>query len=102
MKVILYINTGDKDEAIVGLLTDKKKITKRAKRKLSSQVVLTLIDKILKENKIILAQITDIKVYEGPGSYTGLRVGIAVANALARALNIKINGKKEIVDARYK
>lgn len=102
MKNILYINTGDRDKAIVSLLTGEKKLTKETQRKLNSQVVLVLIDKILKENNIKLNQITAVEVYEGPGSYTGLRVGISVANALARALNIKINGKKKIVDAKYK
>lgn len=37
-----------------------------------------------------------IAVFQGPGSYTGLRIGISVANALAYSLDIPIvaaNGK---------
>jgi len=29
-------------------------------------------------------------VYKGPGSFTGLRIGISVANALAYGLNVPI------------
>jgi tRNA threonylcarbamoyladenosine biosynthesis protein TsaB len=102
MKKILSINTGDQDKAEVTLRIGKSKFSKKAKRKLRSQVVLTLIDKLLRENNIKISEISEIEVYEGPGSFTGLRVGIAIANTIAQALDIKINGKNQIVDAKYK
>lgn len=37
---------------------------------------------ILKKNKLGLDQITSFKAYPGPGSYTGLKMGHAVVNAL--------------------
>jgi len=58
------------------------------------QDVLGLIEQIIKKAKINLKEIKAIKVNVGPGSFTGTRVGVAVANALAFALGIKVNDKK--------
>jgi tRNA threonylcarbamoyladenosine biosynthesis protein TsaB len=40
-----------------------------------------------------LAELQGIVVYKGPGSFTGLRIGISVANALAGALQVPIAGE---------
>lgn len=70
-----------------------------------SQVVLPMIEKILGENNKTLADVSEIEVFEGPGSFTGLRVGVAIANALGFALNIPVNDKRpwemEIVEPIY-
>ena len=47
---------------------------------------------ILSESKINKEEITDIVVAEGPGSYTGLRIGVTVAKTLAYALNTNLYG----------
>ncbi|KPJ70104.1 hypothetical protein AMJ51_02590, partial [Microgenomates bacterium DG_75] len=62
-----------------------------------------LIDQVLKEEKKSLKSLTEIEVNLGPGSFTGLRVGVSVANALAWALKIPINGKKvgQLVEPKY-
>lgn len=60
-----------------------------------SQEVLTLIDKLIKKSGIRLAQITEIQVNNKLGSYTGTRVGVAVANTMAWALGIRVNGKSK-------
>ena len=41
-----------------------------------------------------LNDLTEIEVNPGPGSFTGSRVGVAIANALSFALKIKVNGQK--------
>jgi tRNA threonylcarbamoyladenosine biosynthesis protein TsaB len=48
-------------------------------------------------------QIKEIEVNLGPGSFTGLRVGVSVANALAWTLKVPVNGKKigELVKPKY-
>lgn len=59
-----------------------------------SQVTIQLIDKILKKNNIKPTDLEEIEVNTGPGSFTGTRVGVAIANALGFGLDIKVNGKK--------
>jgi tRNA threonylcarbamoyladenosine biosynthesis protein TsaB len=87
----LYINTRDNSKTIVGL--DKTRLEKATGLD-KSQQVLSLIKQILKKNKKTLKEITEIKVETGPGSFTGLRVGLAVVNTLGWALKIPVNGKK--------
>ena len=48
------------------------------------------IDQILDANNIKPTQLDAIAIAQGPGSYTGLRIGAATAKALAYALNIPL------------
>lgn len=59
-----------------------------------SQSTLKIIDKILKKNNIRPTEIEEIEVNTGPGSFTGTRVGVAIANALGFGLDVKVNGSK--------
>lgn len=93
----LFIDTSDNQKTVVGLGEERLgRITGPDK----SQQVLDLIDQILKKNKKKLKDITEIEAKVGPGSFTGLRVGIAVANALGWALDVPVNGQK-IVEPKY-
>src|SRR3990167_8912789 len=49
-------------------------------RKSGSQSLLPAIAKILKKNKKTLSDIKAVEVNTGPGSFTGTRVGVSVAN----------------------
>lgn len=55
-----------------------------------SETILTEIDNILGSDFDLLFGIV---VFVGPGSFTGLRIGISVANALAYGKNISIVGE---------
>jgi tRNA threonylcarbamoyl adenosine modification protein YeaZ len=57
--------------------------------------LLPLIDKFLKNNQIKLNDLTGILVNLGPGSFTGVRIGVTTANALAWSLNIPVFGFRE-------
>ncbi len=89
--MILFIDTSNNRQTIVKL--DNHEIVKTYKSP-RSQEVLNLIDQILKRHKKTLKDISEIKINTGPGSFTGLRVGCAVANAFSYALKIPINGQK--------
>lgn len=48
------------------------------------------IDEILAENQLTYNDLSAIAVSQGPGSYTGLRIGISAAKGLCYALNIPL------------
>ena len=55
-----------------------------------SETFLPLIDSLLKSVSMDLKEIDYIAVSTGPGSFTGLRIGAAIAMSFAHALGIKI------------
>lgn len=93
--VILFIDTSSNLEIKVGLRIEKREdfIHQKIGAK-KAQVVLPLVEKLLKKNNLKPSDINEIEVNTGPGSFTGIRVGISIANALAYALNIPLNRKK--------
>ncbi len=93
--MILHINTKDQKITTVSL----KKVGKAAKtlseeNKYGSSALLPLIEKICKQEKVEYKDLKGIEIAIGPGSFTGLRVGVSVANALGFSLEIPVNGKK--------
>lgn len=94
----LIIDTSEINTARIQIGEFKKVSESRV---LKSQMVLPMIEEILKEQKLTLHDITEITVATGPGSFTGLRVGATVANALGYLLDIPVNGKKALVIPKY-
>ena len=87
----LYIDTSDREKVVVGL--DGEKFVSSARQK-TSQRLLPFIEEILKKRGSSIREVSEIEVNCGPGSFTGLRVGVSVANALGWALSVPVNGKK--------
>ena len=50
------------------------------------------IEELLTANNLTWADITGLVVFKGPGSFTGLRIGITVANTIAYAQAVPIVG----------
>jgi tRNA threonylcarbamoyl adenosine modification protein YeaZ len=103
-EVFLIIDTSSNKKIKVGLeIAGKKNLIARALDRKKAQAVLPMIDEILGKHKIELKDFTGIKVNPGPGSFTGLRVGISIANTLGFLLKIPVNGKKvgEIIEPEY-
>jgi len=98
----LSIDTSSNSEIKVGLKTNEKTDwLVRSIDKQKAQVVLPMIKALLEKHKLKKEQLEEIEVVTGPGSFTGLRVGTAIANALGFTLNISVNGKKQIVVPTY-
>jgi tRNA threonylcarbamoyladenosine biosynthesis protein TsaB len=102
MKNILEIDTSNSERISVKFIKDGKETTLESISKdKKSETLLLLIDKLLKKCHTDVKEISELKINNGPGSYTGLRVGISVANALSHLLNIDINGEKGPITPKY-
>lgn len=89
----LFIDTANNEEVIVILtIQGKSHILKEKVGRQKAQAVLSLLNTLLQKNNLLLKDIAKISVNPGPGSFTGLRVGIAIANTLGFLLNIPVNG----------
>lgn len=105
LKIILLLDTSDNKRIMVGLKINNKKYIHTEKiTSNKTQIILSMIDKVLKKHSLKPEDLSEIRINAGPGSFTGLRVGLAIANALSFTLKIPINGKKvgEIISPVYK
>ncbi len=55
-----------------------------------SRVLTVFIEELFKENNIEPKMLDAVAVSKGPGSYTGLRIGVSVAKGLCYGLNIPL------------
>ena len=89
--LILTIRT-DKPVSEIGIYTDQAKLTyktweaHRALAETINEEIASLLQSIDKN----LNDVEAIVIYKGPGSFTGLRIGHSVANALAYSLDIPV------------
>lgn len=89
--IILTIRT-DKPEAEVGLYDTEKRLaydTWQAHRRLA-ETLHSRIESLLKGQHIEWSSIGGIVGFQGPGSFTGLRIGLTVGNALAYSYSLPI------------
>lgn len=91
--LVLALRT-DKPEAELYLLKNGEilqSVKWQAHRELSDTIHLK-IKQMLDKSSIELKDLKGLVYYIGPGSFTGLRIGAAVGNALAYAFHIPIAG----------
>jgi len=75
----------------VSLLTDDGQVSRhKEESNIHSTALLRMIDEVLAEASLGLSDIDILGVGIGPGSFTGLRIGIGVAQGLAYTHNIHI------------
>lgn len=76
----------------IGLSKNGKTIALREQSQpnIHSQMVLPAIDELLQEANIDKKDLNAVAVSEGPGSYTGLRIGTSTAKGLCYALEIPL------------
>ena len=91
--IIISLRT-DNPEAEIGLYEDEKRLA-YVKWEAHRQLAETLhgkIKEVLESHGKNWDDIDGIVCYKGPGSFTGLRIGLSVANALAASLPAAIVG----------
>ncbi|TSC93457.1 MAG: hypothetical protein Athens101428_670 [Candidatus Berkelbacteria bacterium Athens1014_28] len=87
----LFLNTAD-DKSIIRIFSDSKILAEKKIQSKSelSEKLLVEIERLLKSKKLIFFDLSSVSVFVGPGSYTGLRIGVTVANFLAWSLGIPL------------
>lgn len=55
-----------------------------------AKMLAVLIQKVLKETKLKTTELSAVCVSEGPGSYTGLRIGLSTAKGICFASNVPL------------
>ena len=53
-------------------------------------LLMNMIKDIIEKNKLKVTDINNIVAVNGPGSFTGLRIGLTIAKTMAYSLNIKV------------
>lgn len=92
--IILTIRT-DNPNAEIGLFDDDEQLAYEvweAHRQLSS-TILVKIRQLLESLDKDWQDIGGIVFFSGPGSFTGLRIGVTVANTVAATLDVPIVGR---------
>lgn len=93
--MILTIKT-DNPKAEIGLFYDtgqKRQYKQWLAHKQLADSIHKELDIILKAESKTLLDISGIVCFKGPGSFTGLRIGLVVANTLAYSLMIPVVGE---------
>jgi tRNA threonylcarbamoyladenosine biosynthesis protein TsaB len=94
--IILTLRT-DKPEAELGIYDDTTLLANYhwlAHHELA-ETLLEVIRTQLANEELTIHEVQGIGVFKGPGSFTGLRIGITVANALAEGVDCPIVGEED-------
>ena len=80
--------------ASVSVLEDKKVLGEKFSedQKTHSEKILPLVDSLLAELSLKISDIDTFCVCTGPGSFTGIRIGVATIKGIAQALDKKVFG----------
>lgn len=87
----LFIDTHDKNVLIIlykdGKIVRKEEIVSANKH---SEVTMPVIDKVLSGSNVMVNNLDNIIVVNGPGSFTGERIAVTIGKTIAYCLSIPI------------
>lgn len=89
MNILAIETTGA--EASVAIINDQQEVFEEAStEKLNHlQNLMPMVDHLLTKCRLSIDDLSYIAVSEGPGSFTGIRIGVSSARALAQALELQ-------------
>jgi tRNA A37 threonylcarbamoyladenosine modification protein TsaB len=92
--MILFLNTLDNKQIEVCLCKGRQVLVcqKIPAERTQAEKLLAAVEAVLRKKKIRLKDIEAVEVKNRGGSFTSLRIGVAVANALGFALGIPVRG----------
>lgn len=85
----LFLDTHDK-LITISFIEEKDVYTKTIESESHSSNILPLLNKMLEEKHINIKYFNNIVVINGPGSFTGVRIGLTIAKTIAFCQNIPI------------
>jgi tRNA A37 threonylcarbamoyladenosine modification protein TsaB len=88
--MLLFIDPTDIDKNTLALVTPKKVTMFNFPGERTSENLMPQVKKFLAKNNYDFSDIEKIALVAGPGSFSKVRSGVAVANALGLALNLEI------------
>lgn len=90
MSAILAVESSTLTASVAVLVDDQLVIERESGVNTHSEALLTLIDECLVHAGLALADLSTIAVGAGPGSFTGLRIGMATVKGLCFAANVPL------------
>jgi len=89
--MVLFIDTHGSLITIALKNNDKLYVKTKESEYSHSVFTMPMIKEIFNENNFDINDLKKIIVVNGPGSFTGIRIGVSIAKTMAYALNICIN-----------
>ena len=92
MNILAIETTGS--EASVAVINEKEEVfMETSDEKMNHlQNLMPMVDNLLQKRGMVIDDLDYIAVSEGPGSFTGIRIGVSTARALAQALSLPTIG----------
>tara|TARA_B100000945_G_C20187124_1_gene505116 strand:- start:56 stop:721 length:666 start_codon:yes stop_codon:yes gene_type:complete len=89
---ILSIDTSTDKVSVALKINNKVDVLENNQKIRASQIILSVIDEILKKNKIKSEDLKAITFNKGPASFTGTRIAASIAQAIGYSNNIPVFG----------
>lgn len=89
---ILALDTATENCSVALLVDDKVYVRSEVAPRDHTKKILPMVDEVLKEAGLTLAELDALAYGRGPGSFTGVRIGIGIAQGLAFGADLPMIG----------